>query len=339
MTEPAAPGADGSAGLVDVHAHVVVEGAFGRAGRHGPELSDLADGTPCFRVCDYVLEGVRYRQSPFMDLDLRLEAMDRRGIRLQALSPNPLTYFHGIEAPLAAEFCRWHNDAMAELIARAPDRLVGFAQLPMQDPDAAVTELGRSVGELGLVGAYVGTDFGLPFDAPALDELYAALVRHDVPLMIHPAPPGVDGPGPLARLQRLDLDLTVAFTLGESVAVAELVFGGVLDRHPHLDVCLSHGGGATAVLAGRLRRIGAARAWAADAGIDSAESVDERLGRLWFDTHLGDRAAIDLLAAQVGWDRLVPGTNFAGWDDDPDHHPLGDRAEACSQNARRLLRQ
>lgn len=42
----------------------------------------------------------------------------------------------------------------------------------------------------------------------------------------------------------------------ETLAVATLVFGGVLHRHPDLDVSLSHGGGAAPFLAGRLRQGG-----------------------------------------------------------------------------------
>ena len=60
--------------MIDLHAHVVLEGVLGRAGDLGPELIDDPD-CPTFRVGEYVLEGVRYRDSPFMDVDLRLARM------------------------------------------------------------------------------------------------------------------------------------------------------------------------------------------------------------------------------------------------------------------------
>ncbi|MEZ5268432.1 MAG: hypothetical protein R2789_07675 [Microthrixaceae bacterium] len=69
--------------MIDLHAHVVLEGVLGRAGcSYGPELVDDPE-CPTFRVGDYTLEGVRYRQSPFMDLELRLQAMDAMGISRQ----------------------------------------------------------------------------------------------------------------------------------------------------------------------------------------------------------------------------------------------------------------
>ena len=94
-----------------------------------------------------------YRGTVFMDVGRRLELMDDLGIDLQLLSPNPLTFFHGIEPDLALRYCRVHNDAMAELVARHPGKLLGAAALPMQDPDAAARELQRAVSELGLVAA------------------------------------------------------------------------------------------------------------------------------------------------------------------------------------------
>ena len=100
--------------LIDVHGHVVLDETMGAAGPCGPEIGAHPDGTPWYRVGDWTLDGVPYRGSLFMEADLRLAAMDERGIRVQALSPNPLTYFHHIDAPLADDYCRVHNDALGE---------------------------------------------------------------------------------------------------------------------------------------------------------------------------------------------------------------------------------
>ena len=106
---------------IDVHAHAVLEETMGAAGAYGPELG--REEKPRFRVGDYELHGVRYRGSAFMDVALRLAAMDRAGIDYQLLSPNPLTYFHFIEPPLARDFCRVHNNALAAAISAHRDRL------------------------------------------------------------------------------------------------------------------------------------------------------------------------------------------------------------------------
>jgi aminocarboxymuconate-semialdehyde decarboxylase len=327
------------AAVIDIHAHVVLEAAFGRAGRHGPELAVDDAGVPFFRVGTYTMKPMGYRGSVFMDVDKRLRLMDRSGIDRQLLSPNPLTFFHGIEADEAITFCRVHNDAMAELVASHPDRFLGGIALPMQDVDASITELTRAVRELGLAAPYVGTDFGFELDDSRLDDLYCALVELDVPLFLHPASSGGEGPPPDRRLQRFDLSLLVGYAYDETLAVAALVFGGVLDRHPDLDVCVSHGGGAMPFLVERFELAAATRPWIPDGLRDGG--FRRALQRLWLDTHVatpgGGHEAREALVAMVGTERLVFGTNFGGWDSA--HGEASDPfVEGLSGNAERLLR-
>jgi aminocarboxymuconate-semialdehyde decarboxylase len=319
--------------MIDVHAHVVLEGVLGCAGHYGPELGVGPEGRPRFRVGNYVLDGVDYRNSPFMDVDRRLALNDHLGIELQVLSPNPITYFHHVEADVADNFCRWHNDEMARIVAGHPDRFRGFAQLPMQDIGLAAAELRRAVDGLGLVGAYIGTDFGLTFDDERLDPLWETAVALDVPVFVHPAPAGIDAPLRDERIRRFDLDLSLGFLYEETLAVACLVYGRVLERHPRLDVCVSHGGGASALMLGRLAHQGRTRPWARPAPVDFAAG----LRRLWFDQHLHDDESLTFFESRVGRDRLVVGTNLAGWDAPWEPHEIPYVPE-YDANARRLLR-
>ena len=323
---------------VDLHAHVVLEESFGAAGDYGPELTTGADGQPLFRVGGFKLHGVRYRNSPFMDAELRIGAMDKAGIDFQVLSPNPLTYFHFIEPEFAAAFCRRHNESLARMVAEHFDRLAGFAALPMQDPALAAAELRYAVETLGLWGGYIGTEFGIRLDAPEMDPFYAVCVALDVPLFLHPAPSGIDGPPAFPRLEGYDLELIAGFAAQETLAVATLIFGGVLDRHPHLDICLSHGGGSVAFLAGRLSAAARQRPWSQGA-LREPGAFEARLRRLWFDTHVNDPASLELLEKRVGSDHLVLGTNFAGWDQPLIAHGAGANSAQLADNARRLLRQ
>ena len=224
-------------GFIDVHAHVVLEESMGAAGPVcGPELGYYPDGTTFFRVGDWRLDGVPYKESLFMQAKLRLEAMDEAGISLQALSPNPLTYLHWIDEKDAANYCRIHNEAMASLVSNHKDRFLGFASLPMQNIDMAINELEYSVKELNLIGGYIGTDFGTDFDDPKMNEFYAACCEFNVPLFIHPAPSGLDGPLRDPRMRKYDLDLVIEFSYEELVATSMIIFGGVTKRFPSLDI-------------------------------------------------------------------------------------------------------
>lgn len=324
-----------TARTIDVHAHVVLDEVMGAAGAYGPEI--LFDGdTPVFRVGDYRLRNVRYRGSAFMDPELRLARMDAAGIDFQLLSPNPLTYFHFIPAADAIAFCRAHNDALAALVARYPDRLGGLAALPVQDVTAAADELSRAVQELGLLGAAIGTDFPHGLDDRVMDPLYRRCVELDVPLSIHPGSAGIDGPPGAAVLKRYELDLLTGFAAQETAATATLIFGGVLHRHPDLDIVISHGGGAVALLYGRLDHATHMRPWVPD-HLQPEGAFNAALRRLWFDVHMHDDRALDLLIERVGTERLLYGTNFAGWDQ-PRHVSDLHIDVDLAGNARRLLR-
>jgi len=60
--------------------------------------------------------------------------------------------------------------------------------------------------------------------------------------------------------------------------------------------------------------------------------------RIWFDTHVHDELSLELLIAHAGVERLVFGTNFAGWDSGAGEHPGGDLGATLTANAGRLLR-
>jgi aminocarboxymuconate-semialdehyde decarboxylase len=216
---------------------------------------------------------------------------------------------------------------MATLVAGHADRLLGAAQLPLQDPGAAVAELDRAVTELGLSAAYVGSDYGFGFDDRRLDDVLARLVELDVPLFVHGVTNDGFGPPPDERLRRHGLDLVVGYTYEETLTVAALVLGGVLDRHPGLDVCVSHGGGAIAFLAQRFESMAAFRR--------SDVDLVAGLRRLWFDSHLEPGPALDLVVETVGADRMVFGTNFGGWDTPTE---ITDFDRSLTANANRLLR-
>ncbi len=254
------------------------------AGEYGPELAEDADGVPYFRIGSYRMKPMKYRGTVFMDVSARLERMDDMGIDLQMLSPNPLTMFHRVEPEVAVRYCQVHNDAMAELVSCHPGKLLGAAALPMQDVDAATVELERSVKDLGLVAAYTGTDYRYDLDDPCLDPFYSALVDLDVPLFLHPASTGgAHGPDD-ARLSKYDMTLTVGYAYNETLAAATLILGGVLERHPGLDVCISHGGGAMPYLVERFQRMSEFRDWAprqSNSMVSGTSSDDSGSMRTW----------------------------------------------------------
>ena len=87
--------------------------------------------------------------------DERLREMDACGMELMILSLNAPAVQAIADTAKAVELARRANDFLAEQVVRRPDRFQAFAALPMQDAEAAATELGRCMRDLGFRGALV----------------------------------------------------------------------------------------------------------------------------------------------------------------------------------------
>ena len=137
-----------SASVIDTHAHVVLEETEKSAGALGPEM--LFDGqTPVYRIGDYHLKGVNYKNTAFMDPKIRIDKMEL--IDLQVLTPNPLTYFLYSEKDLSINFSKKHNDSLSYHIKYAPTRLVGMANF-LYRILCFSDELHRAIEDLNLCG-------------------------------------------------------------------------------------------------------------------------------------------------------------------------------------------
>ena len=322
-----------AAKVIDVHAHVVFEALNDTAGNYGPQAGVDQTGAPFFRIGGYTMKPISYQGTVFTDLGIRMSQLDRLGIDIQVLSPNPLTFLHGIEPAIAVDFCQRHNHLMARTVAEIPDRLIGLAALPMQDIAAACDELERAVGTLGLKGAMIGTDIPQGFACHSLDDIYQKLTELNVPLFVHAS--STDGVSGLKddRLSLHNLSLSLGYAQEETLAVAQRLLGGVLDRHPTLDVCVSHGGGTAAFLAEKIDQLAQVDPTASE-GVKQ-NGFGHELQKLWFDTHVKGEVAAKALRHYAHADKLVLGTNLGGFDTP---EALTEDAERLSQNAKRLLR-
>src|SRR4249919_3592457 len=192
----------------------------------------------------------------------RLKSMDEAGISVQVLSnsgPGPDL----VPGPDGVAMAREMNDHLATAIARHPDRLAGFAALPMRRPDACADELVRAVKDLHFVGALInGTTEGRFLDHPSYDGLLAAAVELNVPIYIHPHLP----PEPVRQAYYSDL-LPGAGRVLESAAwgwhsetaihVLRMVLAGTLDRHPRLRLVIGHMGEMLPVMLARIDEVSA----------------------------------------------------------------------------------
>ena len=89
---------------------------------------------------------LRHRLLDFQEQRLRL--MDESGVEIMIASLNAPAIQAIPDARRAAEIARQANDVLAGEVAKRPDRFVGVAALPMQDPEMATRELQRCTKDL-----------------------------------------------------------------------------------------------------------------------------------------------------------------------------------------------
>ncbi|HWI13512.1 MAG TPA: amidohydrolase family protein, partial [Burkholderiales bacterium] len=109
-------------------------------------------------------------------------------------------------------------------------------------------ELDRCAKLPGMRAIYLGTNInGTELDEKALWPVYAKAEQLGWPILLHPL--RTIGPDRTARYYLKNL-LGNPYDTG--VAAAHLIFGGVLETFPRLEVMLPHGGGTLIALIGRL---------------------------------------------------------------------------------------
>ena len=79
-----------------------------------------------------------------------------------------------------------------------------------------------------------------------LDLLWAKANESGYPVIVHPV---LVGPAP--RAAKFGLTQSTQYTFDTTLGAGSLLYSGVLDRFPNLQIVLSHGGGAFPYLAGR----------------------------------------------------------------------------------------
>jgi len=231
---------------IDIHTHILTQETAALLSQAGAKVTITPDDAESAALD---VGGVVYRPFPTGGFDIarRLQDMDATGVDVHVLSATPQTYLYKQEAALGATTSAIQNDQIAKHIAAHPTRFMGIATLPMQDPKLAADELTRAMTKLGLRGAMFASNIlGKNLDDPSFEPLWAAAEELGAFMFIHPN--NVAG---AERLKSYYLVNLIGNPLDTTIAAACLVFGGVMDRHPRLKVCLAHAGGFMPYQAGR----------------------------------------------------------------------------------------
>ena len=190
------------------------------------------------------------------DVDARLRLLDEFGedfCQILSLSQPPLDSIAGPDD--SPKLARIANDGMAALCKGHPDRFIGYIMsLPMNNPDAAVAEIDRNIAEHGVLGAQIHSNVsGKALDAPEYFQIFERMAHHGRPVWLHPARP-ITHPDYLSEdISEFDIWWGLGWPYETSTAMARIVFSGMFDRLPTLNVIAHHWGAYIPHAEGRLR--------------------------------------------------------------------------------------
>jgi gamma-resorcylate decarboxylase len=176
----------------------------------------------------------------------RIAVMDAHGMEMMILSLNAPAVQRIPDVKRADEIARRANDALANEVAKRPDRFAALAALPMQDADLAARELERCIGELSFRGALVNGFSQLDtnqeasyYDTPEYWPFWQTVERLDVPFYLHPRNP-LPERAPIYRGHSWLLGPTWAFGVEAATHALRLMGSGLFDRCPRLNIVLGH---------------------------------------------------------------------------------------------------
>lgn len=298
--------------VIDVHSHYVPHG--------WPDLSATVGGTdwPSLRVdsvteATIMLGGREFRRitDACWNADQRLADMNHDGVDVQVVSPTPVFFAYGRSAAQAAQVAAIFNDLALDITAQAPERLLPFCQVPLQDADAACRELDRCL-ENGHVGVEIGNHVGdVDLDSDGVVAFLQHCADRGAPVFVHPWDMASS-----PRLDRWMAQWLVGMPGETHLSILAMILGGAFDRLPtSLRIAFAHGGGSFAFWLGR-----ADNAWRHRQDVVRGRSEhppSAYVGRFSVDTVVFSEESLRLLVDVLGAQNVMMGSDYP--------YPLGER--------------
>ena len=226
--------------IIDIYTHLAPRSFLDRMVVLAPKLGNIVNRLLAVK--------------PLSDLDVRFRDMDTVPDYRQLISlPNPSLEEIG-PADTGCELARIANDELAELCTKYPDRFVGFAaSVYLDDVDSAIKEADRAIHQLGAKGVLIYNHVaGHPLDEERFRPFFAAMAQWKRPIWMHPSRQANVTDYASEKTSRFEMWWCYGWPYDTSVAMTRLVFDGLFDRHPDLEIITHHCGGMVPFFDGRV---------------------------------------------------------------------------------------
>ena len=193
-----------------------------------------------------VYQAPAYKRHPdtagLWDYERRLDHMDKFGIDKQIIALGGPHLWPGIDKytneATIQQLVRQANNEVREIADDYPDYFIPIGTLPRLDENM-VDEFKRCINDLDMAGIQIYSNYeGEPIDHELLHPVYEMAENQDIPIWIHPQVHDW-----YDWTHEYGLDLSMGWLFDTTLAVCRLVFSGLLERYPDLDVIQHHGGG------------------------------------------------------------------------------------------------
>lgn len=166
----------------------------------------------------------------------RLAKMDELGINLEILSTTLPPQSFGDKADL--HLAQMTKNFNANLCSKYPSRFKAFANVPLSNPSNAIKELHRAINDLGFIGIATGIFISrIPLTSPEYLPFLAEVNRMKLPIHLHPSlPAGIE------VMRQYHLGGLLGFLFETTTAATKMVFDGVFEKFPDIELILSHFG-------------------------------------------------------------------------------------------------
>lgn len=235
--------------------------------------------------------------------DERLRDMEKMGVDMQLVLPPPPQLYHTVALEYAVPAAQMINDGIAEFCAKHPDRFIPTGNVPMQDGNEAAKELERCTKELRFKGVEILTNVaGKELSDPAFAPFWKKAEELRALVIIHP-----NGFTEGQRLSRFYFNNIIGNPFDTTVALHYLIFDGVLERHPKLNILAVHGGGYLGAYSGRIDHAWGARS---DCQAGLPKPPTSYLKQVYVDTVVFTPLQLKALVDLFGADHVIMGTDY-----------------------------
>jgi aminocarboxymuconate-semialdehyde decarboxylase len=285
----------------DMHNHVIpmtVVNAMERNPERFGTRIEMRDGKRYFDSHGRMTE----LKPEFCDPEAKLAWMDRVGIDVAAISVGPPIYFYWLKPEDGLHAARLANDGIAQMVEKYPERFRGLAHLPMQDPDAAITELERAVKLHKFKGVELATSIeGKLLADPSFRKVLKTIEQLGLFVFTHPYRCMAEGGMDAYYLRNF-----IGFPLDTTIMLAHLMFSGAMDELKKLRILCAHGGGFMPYQIGRFVHGYDVRP---EPKVNKPSSPAKLFKRFYFDCLTHEPRSARHLISMVGADHMVIGTD------------------------------